>query len=373
MGNLQKIVYLSQAEYETLVTNGTITKGGVTITYSQDDLYITPEPEPNYCGWYTGTAITGTSETAAIFSDSGITYAMVGDMYLNTSTNNTYRCTEEGDAANAKWVYVNNIQGDIGPAGSEYTVLVQTTQPTEESNKLWIPNGNNGVTQQVPTVDEMNTALAGKADTSDIKVQDVQVNGTSILQNGVANVPIANLGGSYGTVKLAAGNGLGLSGANNLMVTTAIDAAIKGGTNSYTPITPYNQEKSAFYGLAKLAGADMASSSNPVGQYTDAAKSAIHEMLNGSVSVSGTTPAITALPGIRYVCGEVATLDITLPTSGIIDVTFTSGSTATVLTITPPTGVTVKWANNFDPTALNVNTTYEINIADGLGVAVGWT
>lgn len=94
---------------------------------------------------------------------------------------------------------------------------------------------------------------------------------------------------------------------------------------------------------------------------------------NPVVTVTGTTPSITALPGIRYVCGECATLDITLPASGCIDVTFESGSTPTVLTVTPPTGVTVKWANGFDPTSLEANTTYEINIADGLGVAGQWT
>ena len=87
----------------------------------------------------------------------------------------------------------------------------------------------------------------------------------------------------------------------------------------------------------------------------------------------GTTPTITALSGIQYVCGEVSTLDIALPESGIVDVVFQSGSTPTVLTITPPTGVTVKWANGFDPTTLEANTTYEINIMDGLGVAVSWT
>ena len=94
---------------------------------------------------------------------------------------------------------------------------------------------------------------------------------------------------------------------------------------------------------------------------------------NPVVQVSGSTPTITALPGVRYVCGECATLDITLPASGIVDVVFESGSTPTVLTVTPPTGVTVKWANGFDPTALEANTTYEINIADGLGVAGQWT
>lgn len=91
-------------------------------------------------------------------------------------------------------------------------------------------------------------------------------------------------------------------------------------------------------------------------------------------SVTGTTPTINAMPGVRYICGECATLDITLPTSGIVDVVFTSGSTPTVLTVTPPTGMTMRWANGFDPTALDANTTYEINVMDGVyGVVGAWT
>lgn len=93
-----------------------------------------------------------------------------------------------------------------------------------------------------------------------------------------------------------------------------------------------------------------------------------------AVSVSGTTPTINALPGIRYVCGEVSTLDIVTPASGIVDVVFASGSTPTVLTVTPPTGMTMKWANGFDPSALEADTVYEINVMDGcLGVAGSWT
>lgn len=88
-----------------------------------------------------------------------------------------------------------------------------------------------------------------------------------------------------------------------------------------------------------------------------------------TVNVSGTTPTITAQADYRYVCGEVATLDFTPSSTGICDVVFTSGATATVLTVPN----TIKWANGFDPTSLEANTTYEINIMDGLGVAVGWT
>ena len=88
-----------------------------------------------------------------------------------------------------------------------------------------------------------------------------------------------------------------------------------------------------------------------------------------TVNVSGTTPTITAQADYRYVCGEVATLDFTPSATGICDVVFTSGATATVLTVPS----TVKWANGFDPTSLDANTTYELNIMDGLGVACAWT
>ena len=68
--------------------------------------------------WYTGTKITGTSTTATIFSSSGISSAVVGDMYLNTSTYDTYQCTVKGAASAAKWVYVNNIKGATGATGA---------------------------------------------------------------------------------------------------------------------------------------------------------------------------------------------------------------------------------------------------------------
>ena len=202
-------------------------------------------------------------------------------------------------------------------------------------------------------------------------VQDVQVNGVSVVSDGVANVPIAT-SSRLGAVRQ--GVGLNINPGGELYIPQATDAQMKAGTAVYSAVNIGKQHQAVFYGLPKAAGdTTQSASSNPVGTYTDSAKSAIQTMLNSPVSISGTTPTITALSGIRYVCGEVATLDITLPASGIVDVVFESGSTATVLTITPPSGVTLKWANGFDPTALEANTTYEINIADGLGVAASWT
>ena len=67
--------------------------------------------------WTEGTAITGTSTTAGIFSGTGIADALVNDMYLNTSTGNVYRCTVGGASSVAKWSFVGCIKGATGATG----------------------------------------------------------------------------------------------------------------------------------------------------------------------------------------------------------------------------------------------------------------
>ena len=69
--------------------------------------------------WYQGTAITGNSTTGTVFSSSGISAALVGDKYLNTSTGNVYNCTTAGNAAAAKWAYAGNIRGATGQQGAQ--------------------------------------------------------------------------------------------------------------------------------------------------------------------------------------------------------------------------------------------------------------
>ena len=88
------------------------------------------------------------------------------------------------------------------------------------------------------------------------------------------------------------------------------------------------------------------------------------------VSVTGSTPSITGADNTRYICGEVTSISVTPPESGIIDVVFTSGSTPAVLTVPN----TVKFPDWFDPSDLDTNKTYEINILDGVyAVVASWT
>ena len=230
------------------------------------------------------------------------------------------------------------------------------------------PKGDKGDPGDDYTLTEQDKQeIAGMVDTP---VEDVQIDGASILSNGVADIPIADAE-TLGVVGINNNGGVVIDSTNHkLLIKKATSAMLKAGSNSFHPVVSNNQHEAAFYGLAKASGdTTQSQSSNAVGTYTEEAKSAISDMLNGSVAISGTTPTIVAKSGIRYVCGEVASLDFTPPASGICDVVFTSGSTPTVLTVPS----TIKWANGFDPTSLDADTTYELNIMDGLGVCGTWT
>ena len=87
-----------------------------------------------------------------------------------------------------------------------------------------------------------------------------------------------------------------------------------------------------------------------------------------TVNVSGTTPTITAETNTRYICGEVLSLSFTPCATGICDVRFTSGSTATVLTLPNTVKMPEWWDGTCEP-----NTVYEINILDGVyGAVMAW-
>ena len=115
-----------------------------------------------------------------------------------------------------------------------------------------------------------------------------------------------------------------------------------------------------FYGLAFAAGVDEGESNLQVGEYSEEAKSAINEMLNGFIYITDSTPILNALPGLYYICDEVTSLNVIAPESGIINILFKSGNTPTTLTVTSSSNQIIKWTNNFDPTNLAINTIYEI-------------
>lgn len=117
--------------------------------------------------WSQGTAITGTSTTATVFSSTGITDALVNDNYLNTTTGNTYRCTTPGNASTAKWVYTGCIKGATGPTGATGPAgPAGTSATTAEKVKYTKEDGSES------TVQAELAQLNGNFDKS-IKMKDV--------------------------------------------------------------------------------------------------------------------------------------------------------------------------------------------------------
>lgn len=250
-------------------------------------------------------------------------------------------------------------------------VAVTDVEPTEEGVKIWLPETPPQAIQ-VPTYAEFQELEQDV----DAKVSDVQVNGTSIVNNGVASIPFAINAGAAGVAKYETWRGVAINSNGYVYLNTPSSAVIKSGTDAYRPLVPSGQHESAFYGLAKAAGdATQSASSNAVGVYTPEAQSAIQTMLGVEQgvtfveTVTGTTPTITGQPNVRYICGEVSLLTITPPSAGTITVIFESGSTPTVLTLPS----TVKFPEWVDISTLEANTTYEIIITDGVyGGVMSW-
>lgn len=256
-------------------------------------------------------------------------------------------------------------------------------------------------------------------------VQDIQVDETSIVENGVADLDSAeiafygladaagdtrdhsnyNVGYYYDDTKASIrsmidavgktdyatssapglvkpGYGLEMYSNGEFGVRASSAASIKEGISQSNFLTPSQISAIAFYGLAKAAGASQSQSSNPIGTYTDTAKKYIQTMLGIDPEViasyveipiveniSGTDVTINCEPNVRYVCGEVSSISITPPSSGSTDVIFKSGSTATALTLP----ANVKMPQWFNAASLETNTIYEILITDGVyGSVMTW-
>ena len=124
-------------------------------------------------------------------------------------------------------------------------------------------------------------------------VQDVQVNGVSVLSDGVAEIPIAS-NSAFGVAKGNTNQGIGVdSVSKNLYIAQASESQVKAGTNTYKPVTPYNEHSAVYFGLSKAAGVDLANEIVTVGTYPDTAKAAIRTMLGAGdvtdVQVNGTS------------------------------------------------------------------------------------
>ena len=85
---------------------------------------------------------------------------------------------------------------------------------------------------------------------NDIPVNDVTVNGTTIVSSGTAVIPIAALDGDYGLVKLGtASYGLKIDASGRLVTSYSSTSDIDSKTSYYKPITPLNLDYAVKVGV----------------------------------------------------------------------------------------------------------------------------
>ena len=167
---------------------------------------------------------------------------------------------------------------DIDPAIKAYIDAAIASVLAEVNEKQDAP-ADTGTAGQVLGLDsELDPVWMNQSGGSGA-VDDVQINETSIVDNGIANIPLAS-SSNLGVVKTDIDRGIDAESSGKLLIRAAGDTSIKTGSGSYQPIVPTTQHRAAFYGLAKAAGdTTQALSANAVGEYTSDAKQAIQKML----------------------------------------------------------------------------------------------
>lgn len=286
------------------VTKATVSQGSTTYTFSSSlssnlDIGQTMSIGDSYVGKII--AIDAPNRTITLDTPFDKNYSDVPFTIYYTDASGTASHVEgmnthaSGNVAHAEGVFTiaasagQHVQGKYNIADSNDTYADIVGNGTDKANRSnayvldW--NGNARFAGDVYVGCDPDstggTKLATINDLPDVPVQDVQVNGVSVLnQNGVADVPI---GGSntLGVVKTALGYGITIDSGNGVIsIDKSGDSLIKSGTENYRPIVPSSQHSAAFYGLAKAAGdLTQSQSSNAVGTYTPEAKAAIQTML----------------------------------------------------------------------------------------------
>lgn len=121
MADLQNVIYLSNADYETLVTTGTVVINGTTLTYDENNLYITPDVDYQFEG--------GTNEFTVTFPDGSTQTVTVGSsIERNVTKSNADVTAGHLVAWNANAAAADD--GVIKDTGASIT----TTAPSASSN-----------------------------------------------------------------------------------------------------------------------------------------------------------------------------------------------------------------------------------------------
>ena len=184
-----------------------------------------------------GTAITGTSTTATIFSGSGLTSSLVGDMYMNTSTSYLYRCTVAGNASTAKWVYVGSMKGATGAKGDKGDHGVNATTTSVATTSA------NGLMSK-DMVTKLNSITSGATAVTDSTVSgwgykktDTTYDMSIAYHGNPYSLMLSENGTTKTTINFVPGNNVTMSLSGTNLTINAKDTTYSTGTASVSGLT----------------------------------------------------------------------------------------------------------------------------------------
>lgn len=224
---------------------------------------------------------------------------------------------------------VRGLQTEITDNNKLSANLVDDTNSSkkfvsENEKTLW--NDKQDAISDLSTIRSNANLGATAVQPENIPVTDVQVNGASILNDGVANIPIA--GNSRLGVVFSAGFGVIVTASGALAIIKATDALINAKANNFQPVVPSNLDYAVKVGVTtntkELTTEEKASACNWLG--------AGHQR---TTVIDSTTPTIVldkALANTDYQYGTITSLSITEIENSYLEtnIFFTAGSEITV-------------------------------------------
>lgn len=249
--------------------------------------------------------------------------------------------TEGGATTYYRWSTHTNTFTLIGEEGPYYTKGDADAKFVPKTRTINNKALDQNITLSASDVGAATAAQGAKADTA---LQDATVDGTSIVNNGVAVIPIAAQN-VYGVVKLGSTtSGLQIASATgNIGIVAATENNLNEKTNAYRPVVSTNLDYATKRGLAY----------NSV-TLTDAEKESACSWLGAEKTPN--TEAITS--GTSFECADntiydggssaianvTCTLPATIPADYSVQINFTSGTTATTFTYDN----SIKWVDGCD-------------------------
>lgn len=128
-------------EKVSLPTEGNGTDGQILVTVGDGTTRWEDKPANAKRGsiWTVGTALSGEASDK-VFEGSALENSLVGDMYLNSTSFEVYKCTKEGNATTATWTKVGVIKGTDGADGETREAMPHIANATGQEDAHTVLN-----------------------------------------------------------------------------------------------------------------------------------------------------------------------------------------------------------------------------------------